>query len=112
MVIITTWLWTKSNDALPTPRRHLRRPGGPHAPRDPRPARPGGRLGCGTGGTLRHEPAGDLQAPEGAGARRPHLDGAGRAAPPAQDRRRAPRRSDRLARGIPAVLGAPLQRPR
>ena len=35
--------------------------GGPHATRDPRPARPGGRLGCGTGGALRHEPTGDLK---------------------------------------------------
>src|SRR5256712_6130696 len=93
-------------------RRDLCRPRRPDAPSDP--GAVGGRRsdGHGAGRAVRHEPAGDLQAPQGSGARRLDHPGPGGAAPAPQARAAAARRGDRLDRALPQDLGGELQAPR
>src|SRR3569833_4065364 len=69
--IITFLLWNSmviDDDAF-ADRCDVHGAGGPDAAGDPRAAVEGRTGRRGTGGAVRHEPAGGLQAPEGAGAR-------------------------------------------
>src|SRR2546427_10496735 len=93
-------------------RRDLCRPRRPDAPSDP--GAVGGRRsdGHGAGRAVRHEPAGDLQAPQGSGARRLDHPGPGGAAPAPQARAAATHGGDRLDRAVPQDLGGELQAPR
>ena len=61
---------------------------------------------------VRDEPAGDLQAPQGAGAGRPHFPRTRCAAAPAEARSETARRGHEVAGTLPAILGRQLPTPR
>src|SRR5262249_44649539 len=81
-------------------------PGESPASRDPRPPRAGRDVGHGPRRTVRHEPSGGFETPQGAGARRPDRAGprGAMAAMPAAGR--AAQGRGRLHRELPPVLGA------
>src|SRR5688572_7589220 len=100
------------DDTRGTPRRHVLRARRSHAASDPRAARRRGGLGQGAGGTLRDQPARDLEAPQGAGTGGADLGWPGRAAAATPDPRPATRRGEPVAGALPAVLGGQLPPPR
>ena len=86
-------------------RRDVRGARGSDAAGDPGAARDGRGIGDGVGGAVCDEPAGDLEAPQGAGARGPDIAGAGCAAAAVPARGEAARGGHRMAGEIPPVLG-------
>src|SRR5262245_45823993 len=96
----------KYNGGHRHPQHDLRRPRRSDAAGDPRAARAGERDGHGARGTVRAQPAGDLEAPEGARARWPrHARPRGAVASVPAPRTAAARGSG-LDRGLPGALGA------
>src|SRR2546428_1148071 len=79
----TLWLWA---DVLGPPRRDVRGTRGSDPSGDSRQANLGSGLGIGAGRAVRDQPAGDLQASQGARACRPGLAGPRCATTPAQAR--------------------------
>src|SRR5215813_3074240 len=78
---------------------------GPHPAGDPDPADRGRRDRRGARGAVQHVPAGDLPAPEGAGAGGPGGAGPARPPPAQSPGGRAPPRGDPLAGRPPTVRG-------
>src|SRR5438309_5011403 len=102
-----------------TARRHLRGARRSDAASDPRPSCSGRGLGDRAGRPLRHQPAGNLQTPQRAGARRAHLPRTRRpaAAAPARAqaapaRAQAARGSHRVAGDLPPILGRQFRKAR
>src|SRR5438128_6657902 len=79
---------------------------------DPRPARVRSGLGDGAGRAVRHEPAGDLQASQGAGARRANFARSRRAAAAPPTRAQAAGGSHQMVGALPPALGRQLPAPR
>src|SRR6476659_5962076 len=99
-------------DAADRPPQHdVRRPGRPHPAGDPGPSRHRRGLGQGPVRSVRHEPAGDLQASPGAGASRSHRarPAGAMATETATGGTAAGHR--RLGQRIPAPLGRELRAP-
>src|SRR5262249_31260061 len=92
----------------PAPQRDVRGPRRPDAAGDPEPPRPGRGVGDGAGQAVPDEPARDLQAPEGPGARGPDFARPGRATAAVPDRGQAARGSPRVAGELPPDLGRQL----
>src|SRR5690349_3768260 len=84
---------------------HLRRTGRPHATRDPRAPRRRRRHGDRAGRTVRHVPAGHLQAPGGARTRRDGRQEPRRAAQVLPHHGDAAEERQRLAGRVPPPLG-------
>src|SRR5262245_3337296 len=76
-----------------------------HASRDPCAARAWRNLGVGAGQAVRHEPAGDLEAPQSARAREAHHAWPRGAVAPLPDRARSAEERRRMARELSPLLG-------
>src|SRR5262249_23924614 len=94
------------------PRSHLRSARRSDAAGNPRAAGSRRSLGHGADGTVLHEPAGGLEAPEGAGAGRADLDRARGAAAAAAPRGTAARRGGTMARAVQEIVGSTVRHPR
>src|SRR5262245_1802624 len=90
----------------------LRRTRRPDPTGHPGPPGPGRNLGDGAGPALRDDPARDLQAPQGAGARGARQPPPRGAAAPCPARGPAARRGDRVAGALPPFLESALGAPR
>src|SRR5207253_8806578 len=103
--------WFYTRDGQP-PRPDLRRARRPDAPRDPRPPRRRGGGRDGAREALPHEPAGDLEASEGARAGRAHRPQPPGAVAALPARGAAAAGGGGLDRALSALLGEELRAPR